>query len=213
METRALAIAFFYAVGHRARRHHRPAPLRHLIATRRSQHGDARLPDRRRRDGARRHRRALPRRQRRERPARGHREAVDRRGGRERRARRRGGGAASRRQERRSHAGTERGGAGARRRDRYRPRRPGTRGERSTRPGCSARRCTVAPAPPACSIARSRRSPPRSGCDRQPIGARRDRTRVRRRRWGPGRFWNALRRAVWPRAGSAASFPVGLRRR
>ena len=33
METRALAIAFFYAVGHRRRRDHRAAALRHLIGS------------------------------------------------------------------------------------------------------------------------------------------------------------------------------------
>ena len=86
METRALAIAFFYAVGTAHRRHHRPAAVRQ--------------PDRTpgkvsevatgffigaARDGDRRHRRALLRRALRAALARGHRDAADR-GGRARRA-------------------------------------------------------------------------------------------------------------------------------
>ena len=78
METRALAIAFFYAVGTARRRHHRPAAVRPPDRQRRSRPGHHRVPDRRRRDGARRDRRAVLRRQGRAGRARGHRQAADR---------------------------------------------------------------------------------------------------------------------------------------
>ena len=82
METRALAIAFFYAVGTAAGGITGPLLFGHLIDTGRRRPGRDRLLHRRRGDGDRRHRRAALRRQGRAGAARGHRRAADRRGGR-----------------------------------------------------------------------------------------------------------------------------------
>ena len=80
METRALAIALLLRGRHGGRRHHRTAAVRPSHRQRRDVDGRDRLLHRRRRHGARRHRRDLLRRARRERAARGHRDAADGRG-------------------------------------------------------------------------------------------------------------------------------------
>jgi len=88
METRALAIAFFYAIGTAVGGITGPLLFSRLIGHRRREPGGDRLLPRRRDHGDRRHRGARPRRQGRGAAARGHRQAADRRG---RGGRRRGG--------------------------------------------------------------------------------------------------------------------------
>ena len=78
METRALAIAFFYAIGTAIGGITGPVPVREDDRERRGVAGRDRVLHRRRRDGARRHRGDLLRRQGRAGRARGHRQAADR---------------------------------------------------------------------------------------------------------------------------------------
>ena len=78
METRAMAIAFFYAVGDRHRRHHRAGAVRPQHRHRQPHDGVPRLPAGRRADGAGRPHRGLAGRRRRAGDARGHRPADHR---------------------------------------------------------------------------------------------------------------------------------------
>src|SRR5450631_3997013 len=87
METRTLAIAFFYAIGTAVGGITGPLLFGHLIATGEKGTGRERVLHRRRGIGTRRRRRAVLRRPGRWDPARGHRRAADRRRRRVRRTR------------------------------------------------------------------------------------------------------------------------------